>query len=195
MCRLNLLFVCTGNQCRSPMAAALMSRAMAERGCPAEVGSAGFMTEGAPAPQGTLRAMSAAGLDLSGHRSRLVDARLLQRAQLVATMTRQQLIDLVTVAPDAWSRCFTLREVVSRGEGAGPKKAGESIESWVARAGTGRSRTGLLGLSVADDIDDPMGRRQREFDRVRDEIATLVSRLADLLCPEATGVKVKPPLT
>ena len=62
-----ILFVCTGNTCRSPMAAALARHA----GIDAR--SAGlFPMENAPAAGGAVRAMAARGIDLTGHRARRV---------------------------------------------------------------------------------------------------------------------------
>lgn len=83
-----LLFVCTGNTCRSPMAA-LIAAAEAERlGASLEFRSAGLAAgEGMPASDGALRAAAARGLDLSGHRSSQLGAEDLEWADLVLGMT------------------------------------------------------------------------------------------------------------
>ena len=77
-----ILFVCTGNTCRSPLAAAL-ARA---RGIEAE--SAG--TAAWPGERATAQAQRAAqrhGADLTAHRARQVDATVLRRAERVLVMT------------------------------------------------------------------------------------------------------------
>ena len=73
-----ILFVCTGNTCRSPMAAA-MARKM---GLQAE--SAGLSAfPGMPATPQALRAAQRHGGDLAGHRARMVDAEMVKRADAV----------------------------------------------------------------------------------------------------------------
>ena len=87
----DVLFVCTGNTCRSPMAEALFRRAVAARGHPElRVGSAGTGAwEGAPASEGAYLVGLEAGLDLSAHRARLLTPEVVQGARLVLTMSAQ----------------------------------------------------------------------------------------------------------
>ena len=84
---MNILFVCTGNTCRSPRAAALMQRRMEREGVPGTAESAGLAADGGPASSGAQAALAEWGLDLSGHRSRQVTAALCARADLVAAMS------------------------------------------------------------------------------------------------------------
>lgn len=83
-----VVFVCTGNTCRSPLAEALARREIERRGWGGvEVVSAGVAAQpGAPVSGGSLRAAEGVGLDLSGHRARLLDADLVDQADLVLTM-------------------------------------------------------------------------------------------------------------
>lgn len=76
------LFVCTGNTCRSPMAAAIF-RMMGY-----EAESAGlYAMPGASASAGAIRAMENAGLDISNHRARPVSREAMERAEKIVTMT------------------------------------------------------------------------------------------------------------
>ena len=63
--------------------------------------------------------MSAVGLDLSDHRSRLVTPELLHGADLVIGMARQHVMDLALLSPDTWERCFTIADVLRRGQRQG----------------------------------------------------------------------------
>ena len=68
-----ILLVCTGNICRSPLAAALLERALVERGIEGiAVASAGTGAwDGAPVSEGAYLVGLERGLDLSGHRARV----------------------------------------------------------------------------------------------------------------------------
>lgn len=84
----HILFICTGNTCRSPMAevmARYLTRSIEGWG----FSSAGlFASPGAPASSGALQVMNEKGLDLSGHRARLMNSSLLEEADWIIPMTR-----------------------------------------------------------------------------------------------------------
>src|SRR5438445_1417831 len=85
-----ILLVCTGNICRSPLAAALLERALVERGIEGlAVASAGTGAwDGAPVSEGAYLVGLERGLDLSGHRARLLTRELVDGADLILTMAR-----------------------------------------------------------------------------------------------------------
>lgn len=85
-----ILFVCTGNICRSPLAEALLKRALHERGVEAvSVESAGTGAwDGAPASEGAYLVALERGLDLSGHRARLLTREIVEDAAMILTMAR-----------------------------------------------------------------------------------------------------------
>jgi protein-tyrosine-phosphatase len=84
-----VLFVCTGNICRSPLAEALLRRAVEQRGLAITVGSAGTGAwDGAPASEGAYLVGLEHGLDLSAHRARLLSRDLVESSDLVLTMAR-----------------------------------------------------------------------------------------------------------
>jgi protein-tyrosine-phosphatase len=89
----NLLYVCTGNTCRSPLARAITERLIDQRGwINVSVESAGTAgAEGAPASGNAVAVASEAGLSLDGHRSKELTPALLDWADLVLVMTPSQL--------------------------------------------------------------------------------------------------------
>ena len=85
----NLLFVCTGNTCRSPMAAAIARAAIAERGWQhVDVRSAGVSAgAGAPATSTAHHVAVAHGLSLDDHRSQPLTPELVQWADMILAMS------------------------------------------------------------------------------------------------------------
>jgi protein-tyrosine-phosphatase len=88
---MHVLFVCTGNTCRSPMAEGLMREALASRGVDqVTVSSAGTGAwDGAPVSEGAYLVGLEHGLDLSGHRAQLLTRDLVKSADLILTMSAQ----------------------------------------------------------------------------------------------------------
>ena len=86
---LRVLFVCSGNTCRSPMAAALFSAMGKESALPIQASSAGLAAfAGEEASAFAQQAMAQIGLDLSSHRSRPVTPYLLEESDLIVCMTQ-----------------------------------------------------------------------------------------------------------
>jgi protein-tyrosine phosphatase len=173
--------LCTGNTCRSPMAAALLGRRLDDAGVKAVVSSAGLLFDGKPATDHGRAVMADRGLDTSGHRSRRLRTDLVTGADVVIGMARSHVREAVALAPDVWGRAFTLKEIVRRGEERGGRAAGEPLADWLARLHAGRRLPDLLGESDADDVADPIGGPRRSYERTAVELDDLTTRLARLL--------------
>jgi len=87
---MKILLVCTGNTCRSAMAEEMLRKALARRGAEGigviSAGSGAW--DGAPVSEGAYLIGLENGLDLSGHRARLLGREMVEEADLVLTMAR-----------------------------------------------------------------------------------------------------------
>lgn len=188
---IRVLFVCTGNQHRSPIAQMVLSRQLAIRGIGAVVGSVGLVAGGRPLPPETRDALVARGIEagaLGSFRSTELTADAVESADLVLGLAREHVREVVVRVPSAWGRTFTLKELVRRGEEA-PRYPGEPLGAWLERVSNGRQRSELLGSSTIDDVADPMGGSPRDFERTAWEIEQLCATLVSLVWPsEHRGV-------
>jgi len=109
-----ILLVCTGNICRSPLAAALLQRALTDRGIEGmDVSSAGTGAwDGAPVSEGAYLVGLERGLDLSAHRARLLTRELIEEADLVLTMARHHRARVDELGGEG--RVFVLGEYAGR---------------------------------------------------------------------------------
>jgi protein-tyrosine phosphatase len=174
--------LCTGNTCRSPMAAALLGRRLDDAGVKATVVSAGLLFDGKAATDHGVAVMADRGLDTSGHRSRKLRPEVMAGADLVLAMARTHVREAVALAgPAVLGKAFTLKEIVRRGEERGGRAPGEALDAWLARLAAGRRPTELLGDSDVDDVADPIGGPRRSYERTADELDDLTARFARLL--------------
>lgn len=112
-----LLFVCTGNTCRSPLAAAIAGRMAEAAGVDLQVESAGISAvDSAPASGHAQFVALDRDLDLAAHRSRRLDEHLLRESDLVITMTVGHRDAIRGRWPDHAARVVTLAEAAGRHE-------------------------------------------------------------------------------
>jgi L-threonylcarbamoyladenylate synthase len=116
--RIQVLFVCTGNTCRSAMAEGLCRRHLARvLGCSVDdlerngykIPSAGTADiEGMPASTGALAACAARGVDIRNHRSRGLSASVVKDSDLIFVMERAHREAVVSLVPEAADTCMLL---------------------------------------------------------------------------------------
>lgn len=176
---IDILILCTGNICRSPMAEALLRHKLDLAGIDATVSSAGTWRAGEPAAPGSFNAMAARRLDLTSHRSALLDIEAVRRADLVLAMAREHVREVVVLDPPSLAKTFTLKELVRRAEALGPTPL--PFDQWLAHVGQGRQARQMLGASRDDDVADPIGQPDGMFLDTADELESLIDRLVPLL--------------
>lgn len=112
-----ILFVCTGNVCRSPMAQGLFNaRAQREHESHLFIAeSAGtWALEDQPASTNAVTAMAQRGIDITAHRGQTVSAELLERASVVIVMTRNHLDALTAEFPTYRHKMHLISELKDR---------------------------------------------------------------------------------
>jgi protein-tyrosine-phosphatase len=106
----NILFVCTGNQCRSPMAEYLFREHFGRQNG-WKTASAGLMAgQGIPASSHAVKALAELGIDLKPHRSRPLSRELVDAAFRVVVMTEFHRLQVTDRFPDAAAKVFLLKE-------------------------------------------------------------------------------------
>ena len=98
---MNILFVCTGNTCRSPMAAGIMEKLAEENGLLARIESAGlFATDAESATAEAIEALKKYDVDLSEHKSQQITPELIEKSDLIITMTEAHKLLLQDLAKE-----------------------------------------------------------------------------------------------
>ncbi len=172
---LSILFVCTGNICRSPIGERVLTGLAGRAGVPVTSTSAGVgALNGQPIHPHASAVLVENGYDAAGFESRYLRPPMLVESDLVLCMSREHRAAAQQMAPARWKRVFTLTEFAALCDlGALP----EII------AGRGR----LDPNSDLLDIVDPMGRPREDFDRVFAEVEPKVAAVVAWLAAQATS--------
>ncbi len=136
--RKKVVFVCTGNVCRSPMAEGIFRKMLEERGLADEVAvdSAGtWALEGRPATQLAVEAVADMGVDICDHRARTVTVEDLRDSDLVLVMEEAHRRSLFYLAPEFVHKVFLLSEMSGEHEGIADPYGTGNLEDYVFTAG------------------------------------------------------------
>ena len=179
---IRVLFVCTANVCRSPMAAALLRARLTGRGPTVAAASAGTDAFPMAGDKRAQRVMSELGVAMAHETARSITPELLAHdgRDLVITMTHEHLRAVVLIDGSAWHRTFQFRDLVARAAIAGPRGRHEDVCDWVRRLARERTASELFRESPAEDVADPFRRSMARYRETAAELDELVSRLVEL---------------
>jgi RpiB/LacA/LacB family sugar-phosphate isomerase len=105
-----ILFVCTGNICRSPMAEGLFRHAMRGRHDFRAISAGVGAGDGQPPSEFAIRAMRELAIDIAGQRSRQLTGRMVEEADFIFGMSHSHVAAITALYPQAAEKTFLLRE-------------------------------------------------------------------------------------
>lgn len=132
-----ILFVCTGNFCRSPMAAAILKDLLQGNSKDElyQVRSAGTWTrDGLSASPLTLQAMEELGLDIRAHRTHHLTSQDIDQASLIIVMTHDHREALAVEFPQAEEKVWLLSEMADKSHDVADPSGSDSLDLHRERA-------------------------------------------------------------
>lgn len=184
---LSILYVCTGNVCRSPMAELLL-RAWVAPGTAVTVSSAGM---GALVGEGidgsSASALGQLGIDPSHHRARQFEAPMALRADLILTAERSHRDQIMAEVPAAFRRTFTMKEFARLARHVPP----DDPHRVVARLAALRGVDGAVPAAV-DEVPDPYRGRVQQARLIAAQVTDTVHKTMQVLDLPASDAAAAP---
>lgn len=184
---LHVLFVCTGNTCRSPMAESMLSHWAQKEGLPVQVQSAGIAASyDVPVSGHSVRVLKNRGLQPVSS-SQPVNDNLVQWADVILTMTMHHKKLILEQYPDAMEKVFTLKEYIHDDPVVGEKlKRLDELYSEL------EMKQALFIAKHRDDIgelEQKRARLEQQLDQTEEELAKWRERLMDHIEEERAEIE------
>lgn len=150
----NILFICTGNSCRSVMAEGLLRKMFLDKKIEGiEIHSAGISAiEGLPPTDNTIKVMNNEGIDVSGYKTRKLTAQMINNADIVLVMEGMHKDTVLELVPESRDKIFFLREYAD-------------------------NKDEPLGFSVPDPIGRPLEIYERTLAMIKDAVKKIAEKL------------------
>jgi protein-tyrosine-phosphatase len=126
-----ILFVCTGNICRSPMAEGLLKKMVQDHQWSVETQSAGLAAfNGVPATQEAIEACKEKGIDISAHQSQPLSKNLVLESTLILTMTDKHKESILRKMPQLADKVSLLSDFAGQGIEDVEDPMGQSVDAY-----------------------------------------------------------------
>ena len=179
----NVLVVCTANHCRSPIAEQLLTAAVAEQfgdDNSWNISSAGSDVDRIrPLHKFAEEVLRERGVLIPGHRAVQVTRDQIMDADLILTAARQHRAAVVTIAPPALGRTFTIRQFARLVDQIEPITSTDPVELGRQLVDDAKFARGMMQPVPVeqDDVADPMGRPITVFRECADQLDDAVQRI------------------
>jgi len=152
----SVLFVCTGNSCRSIMAEALLRKRLKELGKDyVDIRSAGIRALSGMAPtENTVTVMKEEGVDVSGLKSKDITNDMIRNSDLILVMERLHKVEILRRVPEASSKTYLIKEF---------------------------GKAGGIDYSEETAIDDPIGKAAEDYRKTLNILKKEIERIAESL--------------
>ena len=183
MSTFNVLVVCTANHCRSPIAEQLLSAAAAEQfgeSTAWNISSAGTDVDRIrPLHKFAEEVLRERGVLIPGHRAVQVTRDQIMEADLILAAARQHRAAVVTIAPPALGRTFTIRQFARLVDQIEPITSTDPVELGLQLVDDAKFARGMMQPVPVeqDDVADPMGRPITVFRECADQLDDAVRRI------------------
>ena len=185
----SVLFVCTGNLVRSPIALESARSRWSALDPSIRFSSAGtYAIDGAIPPEMAITAADQIGVNVRNHRAQALTPEMVHSSDLILVAERSHRAEIASMVPASSKYVFTLVQFARIATAlqaspyaiANPVEDREAALGFVSAVAQSRELSSIDGPDL-DDIDDPFGRRQTDYDRAAARIDGAVNHLLSAL--------------